>query len=72
MVSARGAIAAFLGLSEGDPFFKLIRVHYLESEPLSVVESYLPAILQSAIDQFPPPPPPPIAVCTTSCGMTST
>ncbi|ANN68176.1 GntR family transcriptional regulator [Bordetella bronchialis] len=53
MVPARGAIAAFLGMAEGEPIFKLIRVHYLDNEPLSVVESYLPAIMQGAIDQFP-------------------
>jgi DNA-binding GntR family transcriptional regulator len=53
MTAARGAIAAFLGLAEGDPILKLIRVHYLDSEPLSVVESYLPAVMQGAMDQFP-------------------
>ncbi|OZI61944.1 GntR family transcriptional regulator [Bordetella genomosp. 11] len=53
MVSARGAIATFLGLEEGAPLFKLIRVHFLDDEPLSVVESYLPAIMEGAIAQFP-------------------
>jgi GntR family transcriptional regulator len=53
MVPARAAIAAFLGINEGDSVLKLIRVHFLDSEPLSVVESYLPASMQSAIDQFP-------------------
>ncbi|AOB32314.1 hypothetical protein AKI39_18705 [Bordetella sp. H567] len=53
MVSARGPIADFLGLNEGELLFKLIRVHYLDNEPLSVVESYLPALMQGAIDQYP-------------------
>jgi GntR family transcriptional regulator len=53
MVEARGPVAAFLRMREGEPLLRLIRVHYLEGEPLSVVESYLPAIMQGAIDQFP-------------------
>jgi GntR family transcriptional regulator len=53
MVPARAAIAAFLGMSEGDPIFKLTRIHYLDNEPLSIVESYLPAVLLGAVDQFP-------------------
>jgi GntR family transcriptional regulator len=52
-VPARGVIAAFLGLSEGDPIFKLVRVHFLDDEPLSVVESYLPTVMEGAIDRFP-------------------
>jgi DNA-binding GntR family transcriptional regulator len=53
MIPARAAVAAFLGLNEGAPVLRLIRAHLLDNEPLSVVESYLPAIMQSAVDQFP-------------------
>ncbi|WP_157664808.1 GntR family transcriptional regulator [Bordetella genomosp. 9] len=53
LVSVRGQIADFLKLKEGDELLKLVRVHFLEGEPLSVVESYLPPIMQTAIDQFP-------------------
>jgi GntR family transcriptional regulator len=41
--------ARFLGLEEGAEALKIIRMHDLDGEPLSVVESYLPAYMAAKI-----------------------
>lgn len=41
--------ARFLGLEEGAQVLKLVRVHDLDGEPLSVVISYLPAFMAATL-----------------------
>jgi DNA-binding GntR family transcriptional regulator len=48
LVPAPGAVAAFLGIPQGGEVFRFVRVHELDSAPLSVVASYLPARFATA------------------------
>lgn len=41
-VASTPAVAAFFGLAQSDPVWHFVRVHALESGPLSVVQSFLP------------------------------
>jgi GntR family transcriptional regulator len=52
LVPARAAVAEFMRIKEGERILRLVRMHMLDGEPLSVVESYLPAIMHRAADQF--------------------
>jgi GntR family transcriptional regulator len=46
---APAAAAAFFALSPGERLWRIVRVHLLKGEPLSVVDSYLPAALGAAL-----------------------
>ncbi|WP_454689086.1 GntR family transcriptional regulator [Achromobacter aloeverae] len=45
LAPAPAQVARFLGLEEGAEVFKIVRMHDLDGEPLSVVISYMPAYL---------------------------
>jgi GntR family transcriptional regulator len=52
LVPARPAVAAFLELKEGAKVLRLVRLNYLDGEPLSVVESYLPEVMSRVAHEF--------------------
>jgi GntR family transcriptional regulator len=52
LVAAKPSVAAFLQLRDGAQVLKLVRMNYLDGEPLSVVESYLPEVMHRAADEF--------------------
>lgn len=48
-VDAPAAVASFFGLAPAGRVWRVVRVHSLSGEPLSVVDSYLPAALGAAL-----------------------
>jgi GntR family transcriptional regulator len=50
-VAGTPAVADFFGLAQGDPVWHFVRVHTLESGPLSVVDSFLPIELGSVFSK---------------------
>lgn len=46
---APAAVASFFGLAPGERVWRIVRIHLLQGQPLSVVDSYLPAELGAAL-----------------------
>jgi GntR family transcriptional regulator len=51
MAQAPAPVASFLGVAEDAQVLKLVRVHELDGEPLSVVMTYMPSQLAAGISR---------------------